>query len=201
MTKTLASRVLGSGVARDEGRRNRDLLRQVAEGRQHALAELYDLHAISLFRHALALTRNRTDAEDLVHAVFVKIAGLGGDLLGVREPAGYLHRMLHTAWIDSHRRSQTADRFAAEARLGSDAALQGSDPNRAPAHDEAIDVMRALEGLPPEQREAVVLHAVEGFSFREIGRLTGVSLFTAAARYRLAVGKMRTSLKPALRTT
>ena len=179
----------------DEGiGRDRELLRQLAEGRQQALAELYDLHAASLFRHALALARHRTDAEDLVHGVFVKVAGLGANLLGVRSPAGYLHRILHTTWIDSHRRSQTADRFAEEARLGSDAALQGSDPNRAPTHDERIDVIRALDVLPPEQREAVVLHVVEGFSFREIGRMTGVSLFTAAARYRLAVAKMRTTL-------
>ncbi len=39
--------------------------------------------------------------------------------------------------------------------------------------------------LPAEQREVIVLHLMEGFSFREVGRLTGVSLFTAAARYRL----------------
>ena len=180
-----------------EGKQNRELLRQLAAGRQEALAGLYDLHAGSLFRHALALVRHRTDAEDLVHGVFVKVAGMGADLLGVREPAGYLHRMLHTAWIDSHRRAQTADRFVTETRLGSEAA---QEPYRHPAYDDSIDVLRALDDLPPEQREAVVLHAVEGFSFRETGAMTGVSLFTVAARYRLAVAKMRTALEPAVRT-
>jgi RNA polymerase sigma-70 factor (ECF subfamily) len=61
-----------------------------------------------------------------------------------------------------------------------------------PAH--AIDIGRALDDLPPLQREVVVLHLVEGFSFLEIGRLTGVSLFTAAARYRLARARLRTAL-------
>ncbi len=57
-----------------------------------------------------------------------------------------------------------------------------------------MDMARALDDLPAEQREVVVLHLVEGFSFREIGRLTGVSLFTAAGRYRLAVARLRKSL-------
>jgi len=55
--------------------------------------------------------------------------------------------------------------------------------------------MRAIDTLPAEQREVVVLHVLEGFSFREIGGLTGVSMFTAAARYRLATGKLRTLLQ------
>jgi RNA polymerase sigma-70 factor (ECF subfamily) len=176
-------------VPRDaEGRRDRELLRQLAEGRQEALAELYDRHAASLFRHAVALARHRTDAEDLVHTVFVRIAGLGPDLLGVRAPAGYLHRMLHTTWIDNRRRMTTAERIAAGTV---------PDSTEAPAHDTVMDVMRALDALPLEQRETVLLRAVEGFSFREIGRMTGVSLFTAAARYRLAVGKLRAALGPA----
>ncbi len=45
------------------------LLRQLAEGRQEALAELYGLQSQSLLRHALALTQQRNDAEDLVHSV------------------------------------------------------------------------------------------------------------------------------------
>jgi DNA-directed RNA polymerase specialized sigma24 family protein len=37
----------------------------------------------------------------------------------------------------------------------------------------------------------IVLRVVEGFSFREIGYLTGVSLFTAAGRYRLALKRLQ----------
>ena len=55
---------------------------------------------------------------------------------------------------------------------------------------------RAIAALPAEQREVINLHVVEGFSFREIGGLTGVSMFTAAARYRLAIGRMKQQLDP-----
>jgi RNA polymerase sigma-70 factor (ECF subfamily) len=62
--------------------------------------------------------------------------------------------------------------------------------------EEAIDIARALDGLVEAQREAIVLHLIEGFSFREIGHATGVSLFTAAARYRLGLARLRKNLGP-----
>ena len=86
-----------------ETRRDRELLGDLASGSADALAELYDRHAASLYRHAVALTRQVADAEDLVHAVFVKLVTTGAELLGVRAPASYLHRMLNSAWVDGQR--------------------------------------------------------------------------------------------------
>jgi RNA polymerase sigma-70 factor (ECF subfamily) len=167
--------------ARDN-RRDRQLLRQLAAGSTEALAELYDRHGTSLFRHALVLARHRPDAEDLVQIVFVKLAATGAELLGVRKPGNYLHRMLHTTWIDAQRRNRAAE--AVHGALPSGAAPRG-------AADDALDITRALATLPAAQREALLLHLIEGFSFREIGRLTGVSLFTAAGRYRVGMGRLR----------
>jgi RNA polymerase sigma-70 factor (ECF subfamily) len=181
--------------ARDDGR-DRELLGDLASGRREALAELYDRHAASLFRHALALARRRPEAEDLVQAVFVKLATTGAQLLGVRAPASYLHRMLNSAWVDGQRRTIAAQRAVASG------ATESLGPQPVPSGmDDAIDIGRALDELPEPQREVVVLHIVEGFSFREIGRMTGVSLFTAAARYRLAVGRLRNVLGRTRRNT
>jgi RNA polymerase sigma-70 factor (ECF subfamily) len=170
-------------------KRDRELLGDLASGSADALAELYDRHAASLYRHALALTRHVADAEDLVHGVFVKLATTGADLLGVRAPASYVHRMLHTTWIDGRRRDATGARVVEQARRDPRTSMVVS--SRVP--DDAIDITRALELLPEIEREAVVLHVTEGFSFREIGRMTGVSLFTAAGRYRQGIGRLRQS--------
>jgi RNA polymerase sigma-70 factor (ECF subfamily) len=107
-------------------------------------------------------------------------------LSGVSAPAAYLHRMLHTTWLDAHRRRITGDRIVNEMDRESHAAPRSSS--------DSIDIARALETLPAAQREVIVLHLIEGFSFREVGRLTGVSLFTAAARYRLATRRLRKTL-------
>jgi len=134
----------------------------------------------------MALSRQRADADDLVQAVFMKVATMGAELLGVRTPSSYLHRMLHAAWLDGRRRVVTAERAAG--RIPPSPRPSGTD--------EALAVARALDDLPPLQREVVILHLIEGHSFREVGRLTDVSLFTAASRYRLALRRLRETLGP-----
>lgn len=171
-----------------DDRGDHQLFVDLAAGKPEALGALYDRHAASLFRHALALARRQQDAEDLVQAVFVKLATTGAALQHVSAPAGYLHRMLHTTWLDGHRRRITGDRVVQAMDWESPAAPESSAAS--------IDIERALESLPAQQREVIVLHLVEGFSFREVGRLTGVSLFTAAARYRLAIRRLRKTLAP-----
>jgi len=166
--------------------RDRTLLGELAAAKPEALAELYDRHAAPLFRHALTLCGRRAEAEDLVQATFLKLATTTADLRRVTAPAGYLHRMLHSTWIDVHRRTVVGDRVAEQ--IG----VQTSEP--VAAIEESIDLTRALERLAAPQREVIGLHLVEGFSFREIGRVTGVSLFTAAARYRLGIARLRKEL-------
>lgn len=173
-------------LTRDDSR-DRELLGDLASGRREALGHLYDRHCASLFRHALALTRHRAEAEDLVQAVFVKLATTGAGLLGVRAPASYLHRMLKTTWLDTRRRTMAGERAVEQ---GAAASFDGQSSDL----DSAIDIERALDELPPLQREVIVLHLIEGFSFLEVGRLTGVSLFTAAGRYRLAIARLRQAL-------
>lgn len=188
MTNPAAPFVLPSGVTlvRDD-RRDRELLGELAAGRREALGHLYDRHGPALFRHALALTRRRAEAEDLVQAVFVKLATTGAELLGVRTPASYLHRMVKTTWVDAQRRTIVGERAVERGTAGDELAQW-------PDLDARFDIGRALDELPPLQREVIVLHLVEGYSFLEVGRLTGVSLFTAAGRYRLAVARLRKAL-------
>jgi RNA polymerase sigma-70 factor (ECF subfamily) len=171
----------------DDGR-DRVLLERLAAGERGALAELYDIHADRLFGHALALTQNRADAEDLVQATFVRIAALGSAAGRIRHPARYLHVAVRAAATDLIRR-----RVIRREAAGDLAAAQAPSFGTAWEID-SLDVRRALAELPAEQREVVVLHLVEGFSFREIGGVTGVATFTAASRYRLALARMRRAL-------
>ena len=183
MTKTPVSSVIASTVdAQREDRRDRELLRQLAGGDAAAIGSLYDRHATALFRHGLALSGHASDAEDLVQATFVKLAARGPLLLGVRRPASYMHRMLHAEWIDLARHRAVAREESIEGEL------PGVQPGDAA---EALDVRRALAALPERQREVVVLHVFNGLSFREIGRIAGVSTFTTASRYRLAIDRLR----------
>jgi RNA polymerase sigma-70 factor (ECF subfamily) len=160
----------------------------MADGDRDALGALYDLHANGLFRHALWLGGRQADAEDAVQAVFVRLAGMGADLLTIRQPRPYLHRMVHSAVADMlGRQAKRAEQPLTEAIATGGGNLPGDQLVRR-------DLLRALAALPVEQREAIALHLVHGFAFREVGRITSVSTFTAASRFRLALERLRRHL-------
>jgi RNA polymerase sigma-70 factor, ECF subfamily len=186
MTKTHRPIVISTRV-RNERDDHQDVtsLKRLVQGDRDALADLYDAHAAGLYRHGLALTRSRSDAEDLVQGVFLKVAATGAPLLAVRHPANYLHRILRTAWIDGRRRA--ASRW--EIQADPESVLPATDNGA--ATEDAIDAMRMIEQLPDVLREMVMLHLIEGFSFWEAGRITGASMFTAASRYRVALARLR----------
>jgi len=88
----------------DSREENRTSLRRLAEGDVSALEIIWEAHGDSAFRHALWVTGRREDAEDVVQAVFVRLAGMGADLLGVRNLAHYLAAMVHREAIDVSKR-------------------------------------------------------------------------------------------------
>ena len=174
-------------LTRDD-RRDRDLVRRVADGDRDALGTLYDLHAERLFSHALWLGAQRADAEDAVQATFVKLAGMGADLLAIRKPRPYLHQIVRGAVIDMLRKQAAR---AEEPLAGAILVDGGKGP------DEQLkrrDLVRALGALPVAQREVIVLHLAQGFTFREIGRIASVPTFTAASRYRRGLERLRRTL-------
>jgi len=169
-----------------DDRGDRRLLRRMADGDREALAALYDGHARALFCHAVTLTRSPAAAEDLVQDVFVKLAGMGAGLLGVRSAGAYLHRMLRMAFLDDERHRAVAD----EEPL---APLELRAPGGVDAADR-LALEQALALLPVEQREVIALHVMEGLTFREVATVTNTPLWTAASRYRLAIERLRTKL-------
>jgi RNA polymerase sigma factor (sigma-70 family) len=55
-------------------------------------------------------------------------------------------------------------------------------------------VMEAIEGLPEDQREVVLLQMIEGHTFQEIAEMTGESINTLISRKRYALDKLRKTL-------
>jgi RNA polymerase sigma-70 factor (ECF subfamily) len=173
------------GEGRREAAADRRRIRRLAAGDAAALAEIYDAHAERIFGLALWITRSRADAEEVVQTVMVKLAGMGDGLRRIRRPAPYILRMARAAALD------IAAGRAARREEPVESALfvaDGSDPLRAA---EASEMESLLARLDAAQREAVYLHLFEGFTFREVGRITGAPTFTAASRYRLALERLR----------
>lgn len=58
-----------------------------------------------------------------------------------------------------------------------------------------IDLERAIAGLPPRAREALILRDVEGYTYKEVARMTGVAVGTVKAQVHRARKLLRRALK------
>jgi RNA polymerase sigma-70 factor (ECF subfamily) len=162
------------------------------------LSEIYDAHAPALYGFLLNLTRNEADSQDALQEVFVRIARKPGCLTEVRDLRAFLFRMAHHAAVDQTRnrasRSRTAERAALEP---ADLFASTPDPDAAFLRKRVAD---ALQELPEEQRAVVHLKLWEDLTFVEIAGVLDIPANTAASRYRYAIEKLGTHLRPLLQS-
>ena len=163
----------------------------LAAGDREAFAALYDRLGQRLFATARTMLASTTDAEDVVHDVFVDLARTRHLLSSIADLDAYLFTMLRHAALRRLKRRSLAERTLD--RLGRDR-LSG-DGFSAPAAEPSDEALAAaVADLPPEQREVVALKLDGGLTFAEIAGVIGVSPNTAASRYRYALEKLRAAL-------
>lgn len=139
-------------------------------------------------------TRSLADAEDVVQEAFVRYWRHQRQLPG--DPQALLITSIRRAAID-HGRRETR-RTAREEKA--DGGLDERDGFFAPQPGEDTERRReieeALQQLPPEQREVLVLKIWNELTFEQIAGILGIPPNTAASRYRYALAALRKELKP-----
>ncbi|MFM7616658.1 MAG: sigma-70 family RNA polymerase sigma factor [Actinomycetes bacterium] len=159
----------------------------------------------ALYSHALRLTRNPTDAEDLVQETYLRAyRGFPGYQEGGNLRA-WLFRIATNAYINSYRARQRRpemrdlDGMEEWALHGAMGGLEKARAART-AEIEALDAMpddavkQALEDLPDVFRQAVLLADVDGFSYREIAEITDVPIGTVMSRLHRGRRKLEEAL-------
>jgi len=141
---------------------------------------LYEEHGPALLAYASALLRDPSAAEDVLHQVFVKL--LAGRVSIDGPPAAYLFRAVRNAALN---------RIRGQSReVGLDDAVLWLESPGAP-RETVLALQSALQALPREQREVVVLHVWGQQTFEETAAIVGISPNTAASRYRYALAKLK----------
>ena len=159
-----------------------------------ALRERFERDAMpllpSLYSAALRLTRNPSDAEDLLQETFLRAyRGFHQFQEGTNLKA-WLYRILMNTFINSYRKKQRepqtiSDEEVEDWYLYSKMAERGAEPSAETSVIESLpdeDVQGALSSLPEQFRIAVLLADVEGFSYKEIADITGVPIGTVMSR-------------------
>jgi RNA polymerase sigma-70 factor (ECF subfamily) len=159
--------------------------------------EAYRQFAPLAFTAANRVLRDAAAAEDVVQDVFMQ--------LWLRPSAFDPARGALSRYVTLLARSRAMDRW--RSRSARDAAIERSAQEsllRPHAHESAAEpvirreranrVLRALDGLPSDQREAVLLAYGRGLTAQEIARAAQVPLGTAKSRVRLGLEKAREGL-------
>ena len=164
------------------------------EGAMPTWSELVQEHADSVYRLAYRLSGNQHDAEDLTQETFMRVfRNLKHYQPGTFE--GWLHRITTNLFLDMVRRRA---KIRMEALPEDYERVPGTDMTPEEAYNVAnLDpaLQRALDGLAPDFRVAVVLCDVVGMTYEEIGETLGVKMGTVRSRIHRGRAQLRESLE------
>ncbi len=173
-----------------------------------------------IYAAALGLTRNSTDAEDLVQEVYLRAFASFSSFQPGTNMRAWLYQILTNTFISGYRK-RLRDPAAAGEPLPEDWQLSAASkssvlyapgekrerslggasmPVSASAESEAMDtietarVMEILERLPDSQRRAVYLSDVVGFNYEEVGRILDVPAGTVKSRIHRGRERLRREL-------
>lgn len=141
----------------------------------HSLDDLYRQHAARLLRFFSRRT-GATDAADLVHEAFVRMAGTEPGLARTTDtPGAYLTRIATNLLRD--RAKMAVRRSAALHSAYDDRDHSGADPHQLLDHREKLAKLDAgVQRLNRRTREIFLLHRVEGLTYAQIAEETGMSV-------------------------
>jgi RNA polymerase sigma-70 factor, ECF subfamily len=173
-----------------KGLGDEELVRQVAQGDDQALSELYDRYSRPVYATGVRLLGDAHLAEDLVQEAFTKVWQAAASFDPSRAKfSTWLYRVTRNRAVDLDRRRRARPQSAGDAPLQT---ISGSEEPEASV--DGWDVVDALSRIPEEHREVLTLAYFEGLSQREISRRTGIPLGTIKSRTTAALKGLRRSL-------
>ncbi len=148
-----------------------------------------------LHRYARVLRRNREDADDLVQDTLERAWSRIGLWQGVGDMRTWLFSIMHNLHVDALRRG----------RLDTvDLDDQAPEIPVAAAQSERLalrDLCRALAALPSDQRDVLLLVAVDGMAYGEIAQALGIPIGTVMSRLSRGRERLRALMSGGARRT
>lgn len=157
-------------------------LAAIVDGDIAALEQLYVELRVPVFAAALAISGDRSVAEDVLQETFVRV---------------YSHA--HTfrpgsaarAWVVTIARNLAFDALRRRARE----VASGRPDGRVDARASPLELIETLLELEPAERQIVALHDVAGLTHAEIARELGLPAGTVRWKYRVALGRLRARME------
>lgn len=186
----------------DEKALVRRLVGRAKKGDRDAYKQLVERYQKRVFGILFGMLRSREDAMELTQDVFIKVYQRIKDFEEKSSFYTWVYRIAFNLAIDFRRREwkkiHTEYDDAVENQGVDDAVLNRelANPEQSlQSRELGAQIQRALETLPDEQKQVLLLREVEGLSYQEMADSMGCSIGTIMSRLFYARKKMQTQLK------
>jgi len=174
-----------------------------ASGDVRAFEELYRRHELRVWRYLQRNLGNRAIADELMQDVWFSVARAARGYRPSARFTTWLLTLAHNRLVDAQRATRPHERLCTVTASANAPSLieqlaadhRNEPPERAQSQQHAAAVLAAIERLPPEQRQAFLLHAEGELTLQEIAQATSTNFETAKSRLRYARSKLRQLLQ------
>jgi RNA polymerase sigma-70 factor, ECF subfamily len=148
-------------------------------------------HIDALYGYAMTLTRDTTEAEDLVQETYVRAARAVNRPESDATLKGWLFVIMRNAWLNQVRHKNAGPLFV---DIDSSESTGDAQDNPHVVYLRKLEreqVREAIESLPDAYREIVVLRDIEGFTYQEIATVLDCPAGTVMSRLGRARGRLK----------
>jgi RNA polymerase sigma-70 factor (ECF subfamily) len=146
-----------------------EIIRGCQSGRQADQQLLYEKFSAKMYAICFRYTRDRTEAEDVLHEGFIKVFKGIADFRGSGSFEGWMRRIMVNSALERFRRQHWL--FPVE-EVAEDASVDWNGPEQSLS---AADLLQMVSELPPRYRMVFNLYAIEGYSHKEVSDMLGIN--------------------------
>ncbi len=172
------------------------LMQAVQGGDLEAFRILYERHHRAVFALVLRSVGDRPTAEDLLQETFVRVFATRQAYRPLASFRTWLYTIARHLVVDQIRRRRAPGDLAEEGAVETLVDPDASPHQRAEARELGERLERAIERLPPAQREVLLLSRLAGLGHDEIAQVTRVSRGAVRVTLHRALGRLQQLLAP-----
>ena len=158
-------------------------------------------HLDAAFNYARWLTKSEADAEDVVQDAYVRALRFFSSLRS-DDARSWLLTIVRNTWYGRFPRATAANQTTVYDDMTHDRPDESLDPEALVLQQQAVEkVQRAVQELPADFREVIVLRELEGLSYKEIAAVVGIPIGTVMSRLARARERLQAILEPVVART